>query len=47
MNGMILPIDVIGLDWRMPIRKARELGVEKAVQGNLRPFHFISGLVRN
>lgn len=32
-----LPIDVVGLDWRMPIRKARELGVEKAVQGNLDP----------
>lgn len=32
-----LPIDVVGLDWRMPIRKARELGVNKAVQGNLDP----------
>lgn len=32
-----LPIDVVGLDWRMPIRKARELGVQKAVQGNLDP----------
>jgi uroporphyrinogen decarboxylase len=32
-----LPIDVIGLDWRMPIRKAREMGIEKAVQGNLDP----------
>lgn len=32
-----LPVDVVGLDWRMPIRKARELGVNKAVQGNLDP----------
>ena len=40
-----LPIDVLGLDWRMPIRKARELGVEKAVQGNLDPSLLISGLV--
>ncbi|WAA13020.1 uroporphyrinogen decarboxylase [Fervidibacillus halotolerans] len=32
-----LPIDVIGLDWRMPIKKARSLGVDKAVQGNLDP----------
>ncbi|MFJ8236674.1 uroporphyrinogen decarboxylase [Ureibacillus sp. NPDC094379] len=32
-----LPVDVVGLDWRMPIRKARELGVTKAVQGNLDP----------
>ncbi|HWK21710.1 MAG TPA: uroporphyrinogen decarboxylase [Ureibacillus sp.] len=32
-----LPIDVVGLDWRMPIRKARELGVKKTVQGNLDP----------
>ncbi|KGR90792.1 uroporphyrinogen decarboxylase [Ureibacillus massiliensis 4400831 = CIP 108448 = CCUG 49529] len=32
-----LPIDVLGLDWRMPIRKAREMGVTKAVQGNLDP----------
>lgn len=32
-----LPIDVVGLDWRMPIRKARELGVNKVLQGNLDP----------
>ncbi|WP_412898755.1 uroporphyrinogen decarboxylase [Bacillus sp. 1P02SD] len=32
-----LPLDVVGLDWRLPIMKARELGVTKAVQGNLDP----------
>lgn len=32
-----LPLDVVGLDWRLPINKARELGVTKAVQGNLDP----------
>lgn len=32
-----LDVDVVGLDWRLPIRKAREKGVMKAVQGNLDP----------
>ncbi|WP_099362414.1 uroporphyrinogen decarboxylase [Fredinandcohnia onubensis] len=32
-----LPLDVVGLDWRLPIMKARELGITKAVQGNLDP----------
>lgn len=32
-----LPLDVVGLDWRLPIMKARELGVTKTVQGNLDP----------
>jgi uroporphyrinogen decarboxylase len=32
-----LPVDVIGLDWRTPIRLARERGVDKALQGNLDP----------
>lgn len=32
-----LPIDVIGLDWRMPIPLARQHGVKKTVQGNLDP----------
>ncbi|MEH7386775.1 uroporphyrinogen decarboxylase [Bacillus sp. JJ1521] len=32
-----LPLDVVGLDWRLPIMNARELGVTKAVQGNLDP----------
>nr|WP_227395914.1 uroporphyrinogen decarboxylase [Jeotgalibacillus aurantiacus] len=32
-----LPLDVVGLDWRLPIKEAREKGVTKAVQGNLDP----------
>jgi uroporphyrinogen decarboxylase len=32
-----LPIDVVGLDWRLPIREARRLGVTKTIQGNLDP----------
>ena len=32
-----LPVDVIGLDWRIEINQARDLGVTKALQGNLDP----------
>jgi uroporphyrinogen decarboxylase len=32
-----LPLDVVGLDWRLPIREARERGITKTVQGNLDP----------
>ncbi|EST56595.1 uroporphyrinogen decarboxylase [Brevibacillus panacihumi W25] len=32
-----LPVDVLGLDWRTTITEARELGVTKALQGNLDP----------
>ncbi|MCC3355477.1 uroporphyrinogen decarboxylase [Bacillus sp. REN16] len=32
-----LPLDVVGLDWRLPIMTARELGITKTVQGNLDP----------
>lgn len=32
-----LPVDVIGLDWRMEIRCAREMGITKVIQGNLDP----------
>lgn len=32
-----LSLDVIGLDWRLPIPEARSRGVEKTVQGNLDP----------
>jgi len=32
-----LPLDVVGLDWRLPISEARKLGVNKPVQGNLDP----------
>ncbi|MBB6443480.1 uroporphyrinogen decarboxylase [Bacillus benzoevorans] len=32
-----LPLDVVGLDWRLPIQEARRLGINKTVQGNLDP----------
>ncbi|QGH35700.1 uroporphyrinogen decarboxylase [Gracilibacillus salitolerans] len=32
-----LPVDVIGLDWRMSVKEARELDVTRALQGNLDP----------
>jgi uroporphyrinogen decarboxylase len=32
-----LPLNVVGLDWRLPIREARALGVNKTIQGNLDP----------
>ncbi|KAB2337142.1 uroporphyrinogen decarboxylase [Cytobacillus depressus] len=32
-----LPLDVVGLDWRLSIQEARERGITKAVQGNLDP----------
>jgi uroporphyrinogen decarboxylase len=32
-----LPLDVVGLDWRLPVRQARELGIQKTLQGNLDP----------
>lgn len=32
-----LPVDVIGLDWRITIDEARNRGVKKTVQGNLDP----------
>jgi uroporphyrinogen decarboxylase len=32
-----LPLDVVGLDWRTQIKEAREMGISKAVQGNLDP----------
>ncbi|WP_050614246.1 uroporphyrinogen decarboxylase [Bacillus testis] len=32
-----LPLDVVGLDWRLPISQAREMGIHKTVQGNLDP----------
>lgn len=38
-----LPVDVIGLDWRVPISKAREVyGIQKAVQGNLDPSYLLA-----
>lgn len=32
-----LPLDVVGLDWRLPIQEARAMGINKTVQGNLDP----------
>ncbi|MGR3763450.1 uroporphyrinogen decarboxylase [Rossellomorea sp. NS-SX7] len=32
-----LPLDVVGLDWRLPITEARQMGISKTVQGNLDP----------
>ncbi|MCA1059595.1 uroporphyrinogen decarboxylase [Rossellomorea aquimaris] len=32
-----LPIDVVGLDWRLPISEARDKGITKTVMGNLDP----------
>lgn len=32
-----LALDVVGLDWRLPIKEAEKRGIKKAVQGNLDP----------
>ena len=32
-----LPIDVLGLDWRLSIQEAKDLGLNKTLQGNLDP----------
>ncbi|UOQ43495.1 uroporphyrinogen decarboxylase [Halobacillus salinarum] len=37
-----LPCDVIGLDWRLSIPEARELGITKPLQGNLDPALLLS-----
>ncbi|WP_198508246.1 uroporphyrinogen decarboxylase [Bacillus alkalisoli] len=37
-----LPIDVVGLDWRLSIKEARERGITKAVQGNMDPSYLLS-----
>ncbi|MGE7601968.1 uroporphyrinogen decarboxylase [Peribacillus sp. NPDC097675] len=37
-----LPIDVVGLDWRLPISQARQMGIRKTVQGNLDPAILLS-----
>ncbi|MFP3512538.1 uroporphyrinogen decarboxylase [Peribacillus sp. SIMBA_075] len=37
-----LPIDVVGLDWRLPIPEARQMGIQKTVQGNLDPALLLS-----
>ncbi|SIS44752.1 uroporphyrinogen decarboxylase [Salimicrobium salexigens] len=37
-----LPIDVLGLDWRTSITEAREMGIQKPLQGNLDPAVLLS-----
>ncbi|MDQ0232217.1 uroporphyrinogen decarboxylase [Metabacillus malikii] len=37
-----LPLNVVGLDWRMPIQDARSLGLTKTLQGNLDPAILLS-----
>ena len=32
-----LPVDVVGLDWRLSIKEARAMGLTKTLQGNLDP----------
>lgn len=36
-----LPVDVVGLDWRLSIEEARQRGITKTVQGNLDPSYLI------
>jgi len=37
-----LPLDVIGIDWRLTFNEARQQGVNKALQGNLEPALLLS-----
>ncbi|MCM3442483.1 uroporphyrinogen decarboxylase [Metabacillus halosaccharovorans] len=37
-----LPLDVVGLDWRLPIQEARSMGLTKSLQGNLDPAILLS-----
>lgn len=37
-----LPLDVVGLDWRLPINEARNMGINRSVQGNLDPAILLS-----
>lgn len=37
-----LPLDVIGLDWRLSIKEARNIGTTKTLQGNLDPAILLS-----
>ncbi|WP_138419760.1 uroporphyrinogen decarboxylase [Aquibacillus sediminis] len=37
-----LPVDVIGLDWRISIKEARNKGITKTLQGNLDPAILLS-----
>nr|WP_289216495.1 uroporphyrinogen decarboxylase [Halobacillus campisalis] len=37
-----LPVDVVGLDWRLSIKEARDMGITKPLQGNLDPSILLS-----
>ncbi|WP_174730632.1 uroporphyrinogen decarboxylase [Mesobacillus harenae] len=37
-----LPLDVVGLDWRLSIKEARQMGMTKTLQGNLDPSILLS-----
>lgn len=37
-----LPLDVVGLDWRLQIQEARSMGLTKTLQGNLDPAILLS-----
>lgn len=37
-----LPLDVVGLDWRLQIKEARAMGLTKTLQGNLDPAILLS-----
>jgi uroporphyrinogen decarboxylase len=37
-----LPLDVVGLDWRLPIADARKIGIQKPVQGNMDPSYLLA-----
>lgn len=37
-----LPVDVVGLDWRLPISEARSMGLTKSLQGNFDPAYLMA-----
>ena len=37
-----LPVDVVGLDWRLPITEARDRGLTKALMGNFDPSYLLA-----
>ncbi|MFD1863302.1 uroporphyrinogen decarboxylase [Planococcus chinensis] len=37
-----LPVDVVGLDWRLPISEARAMGLTKTLQGNFDPSYLLA-----
>ncbi len=41
-DGRDLPLDVVGLDWRLSVDAARERGLTKTLQGNLDPSYLLA-----